>query len=99
MSKIFLALAAILTSSLAFASAPDLIPADGSCWKTFAPRPGNAPASEMIKQRDGYRLTLASGGKAHAYGGWTCHIEGLEPGRHYRFRADVAASGFSGSEQ
>ena len=64
------ALTAGVASHDAPASNDDLIPADGSCWKQFAPRPSKAPAGELRKQDTGYTLTLASGGsQTHRSGG------------------------------
>jgi predicted amidohydrolase len=85
----FIQLAAFATfvAAAAGASAEELIPADGSCWKPFAPRTQNAPVGELRKGDDGYVLTSASGGKRHVYGGWRCRIEGIEPGGYYRLRA------------
>jgi predicted amidohydrolase len=85
----------LVVAAAAVASSEELIPADGSCWKPFAPRPENAPAGEVRSQRDGYSLTSDAGGKPNVYGGWRCRIEGLEPGRHYRLRARVLPRGFT----
>jgi predicted amidohydrolase len=73
----------------------ELIPADGSCWQRFAPREVNAPAGELRKTDNRYTLTSASSGKTHVYGGWRCRIEAIEPGRHYRLRAQFTAQGFA----
>jgi predicted amidohydrolase len=81
------------------ASEDELVPRDGSCWKHFAPRANNAPSGERLEQGGGYTLTLVSGGKSHAYGGWRCRIEGIEPGRHYRLRAQVTPRGFAGGAE
>ncbi len=70
----------------------ELIPADVSRWRAFAPRPENAPASAAIATRvGGYVLKLAGGGKRFVYGGWRCRLEGIEPGAFYRFRARARA--------
>lgn len=52
-------------------AAQELIPADGSTWKPFAPRAQNAPQADAIpsSSAQGYRLKLTSGGKRFAYGG------------------------------
>ena len=76
----------------------ELIAPDGSCWTRFAPRAANAPAGEALKKEDGYTLTLASQGKSHVYGGWSCRVEGIEPGGHYRLRADIVPTGFANRE-
>jgi predicted amidohydrolase len=90
-------LAAALTLAAAtVASGDELIPADGSCWKPFAPRSQNAPGGEVRTQPGGYVLTSASGGKQNVYGGWRCRVEGIEPGRHYRLRARALPQGFAG---
>jgi predicted amidohydrolase len=81
------AAAVVFVTAAATASAEELVPADGSCWKPFAPRAQNAPAGELRKAEDGYILTSASGGRRHVYGGWRCRIEGIEPGGYYRLRA------------
>jgi predicted amidohydrolase len=90
------ALGVLAAPPLALASDNELIPADGSCWKTFAPREMNAPAGELRKHDSSYALTLASSGKRYAYGGWRCRIESLEPQRYYRVRAQFTPSGFAG---
>lgn len=79
-------------------AAQELIPADASGWKPFAPRTQTAPRTEAVPSPapNGYQLKLASGGKRYVYGGWTCHLEGIEAGAWYRFRAralprDIAA--------
>jgi predicted amidohydrolase len=93
--------AALLVAAAAFAvtpgpaSAEELIPNDGSCWKRFAPRAQTAPAGELRTQNGRYALTLVSGGKEHAYGGWRCRIDGIEPGRYYRLRAQALPQGFT----
>jgi len=93
------AIAAALVAP-ASVSAEDLIAADGSCWKPFAPREGNGPAGEMRTQKDGgYTLTLSSGGKRHPYGGWRCRVEGIEGGRYYRLRAVAKPGGFASRAQ
>jgi predicted amidohydrolase len=71
----------------------NLIAADGSCWKRFAPRPVNSPSGELTKQPSGYTLTSRSGDKAYVYGGWSCRVEGVDPERHYRVRAQFTATG------
>ena len=73
----------------------ELIPRDGSCWKPFAPRAANAPAADLQKGSGQYTLTLVSGGKSHAYGGWRCRVEGIEPGGYYRLRTQVVPKGFA----
>ena len=90
---VLLAAAAIPVTAGGRASEGELIPADGSCWKSFAPRAENAPAGELLKQEDGYALTLSSGGKRYVYGGWRCRIESVEPERHYRIRAQFTPKG------
>ena len=92
-----LAAAAMVVAAAATASAEELVPADGSCWKPFAPRSQNAPAGELRNGDGGYSLTSASGGKQHVYGGWRCRIESLEPGGHYRLRARFTPRGFGGT--
>ena len=77
------------------ASAENLIGADGSCWKQFAPRAENAPqASLKVDATDGSLLNLSSDGRPNVYGGWRCRIDGIEPGRHYRLRALARPRGF-----
>jgi predicted amidohydrolase len=88
-------LAATVLSIATRAAEVELIPADGSCWKRFAPRSQNAPAGEMRQTDGGYALTLASGGRSYAYGGWTCRIEGIHPGRHYRLQIRAVPQGFA----
>jgi predicted amidohydrolase len=88
--------AAALVAPQRAASSEELIPADGSCWKPFAPRTDNGPAGELRKQDGGYILTLSSGGKRHPYGGWRCRVEGIEGGRYYRLRAQARPRGFAG---
>ena len=94
------AAALILLAGAVIVAAPratiesELVPPDGSCWKRFAPRADNAPAGDLRKQNGTYTLTLASGGKRHEYGGWTCRVEGVEPERFYRVRARVMPKGF-----
>lgn len=84
---LFLAAALSTVAPHAAARETDLIPADGSCWKRFAPREANAPAGELLKGEGNYSLTSSSGGKKYVYGGWRCRIEGIEPERYYRVRA------------
>lgn len=88
---------ATFVAAAAAASAEELVPADGSCWKPFAPRSQNAPVGELRNGDEGYTLTSASGGKQHVYGGWRCRIEGIEPGDYYRLRARFTPRGFGGS--
>jgi predicted amidohydrolase len=88
------AAATLILAAAAVASSDELIPADGSCWKPFAPRAQNAPAGEVRTQPNGYVLTSDAGGKRNVYGGWRCRIEGIEPGRHYRLRARALPRGF-----
>jgi predicted amidohydrolase len=92
---LFAAIATLLAPQLLLASDAELIPSDGSCWKPFSPRAANAPAGELRKQPGGYTLTLASGGKRYAYGGWRCRLENIQPEQHYRVRAQFAPSGFA----
>ena len=84
----------LMLAAAAVASSEELIPADGSCWKPFAPRSQNAPAGEVRTQPGGYVLTSDASGKRNVYGGWRCRIEGIEPGRHYRLRARALPRGF-----
>lgn len=91
------AAATIVAAASSFASAGELVPSDGSCWKPFAPRAQNAPSGDVRRHDGGYTLTSASGGKRHAYGGWRCRIEGIEPGGHYRLRARFLPRGFAES--
>jgi predicted amidohydrolase len=93
-ATLLVAAAALLVSPRA-ASSEELIPSDGSCWTRFAPRAQNAPDGELRKHDGRYALTLASDGKAHAYGGWRCRIGGVEPGRYYRMRAQALPRGFA----
>ena len=86
--------ATLMLAAAAVASSEELIPADGSCWKPFAPRSQNAPAGEVRTQPGGYVLTSDASGKRNVYGGWRCRIEGIEPGRHYRLRARALPRGF-----
>ena len=88
------AAATLVAAASSLASAEELIPADGSCWKLFAPRSQNAPTGEVRASDRGYILTAASGGKPHVYGGWRCRIDGIEPGAHYRLRARFVPRGF-----
>ena len=91
-----LAAAVTFVAAAAGASAEELVPADGSCWKPFAPRSQNAPVGELRKRGDGYILTSASSNKPHVYGGWRCRIEGIEPGGYYRLRARFTPRDFEG---
>ena len=93
-SRIFLLLA--IAGVPATASGEELIPTDGSCWKRFAPREATAPAGELLKKDGRYTLISMSGGKSYVYGGWTCRIQGIEPGGYYRLRAQAIPSGFTG---
>jgi predicted amidohydrolase len=93
-ATLLVAAAALLVTPRA-ASSEELIPSDGSCWTRFAPRTQNAPDGDLRKQDGRYALTLASGGKDHAYGGWRCRIDGIEPGRYYRLRAQALPRGFA----
>lgn len=95
LSAALLLSAATLLATPRAASGQELIPTDGSCWKRFAPRAQNAPAGELRNQDGRYALTLASGGKEHGYGGWRCRIDGIEPGRYYRLRAQALPRGFA----
>jgi predicted amidohydrolase len=92
---IVVAATTFLASHAATAADAELIPADGSCWKQFAPRASNAPSSELRKQHAGYTLTLASNGRRYAYGGWRCRIDNLQPEQFYRLRAQFAPAGFA----
>jgi predicted amidohydrolase len=92
---LFVAFAVLAAVPSIAAAEGELIPADGSCWKRFAPRADNAPTGELRKTDGAYALTLASAGKSHAYGGWTCRIEGVEPGGYYRLRAQIVPRGFA----
>jgi predicted amidohydrolase len=92
-SVLFLAAALSTVALQAAVREADLIPADGSCWKRFAPRETNAPVGELLKGDGKYSLTLSSGGKKYVYGGWKCRIEGIEPERHYRVRATFTPKG------
>jgi predicted amidohydrolase len=97
-SRVVLLMAsAVFVAAQAAAADDELIPADGSCWKRFAPRADNAPAGALRKLGSAYALTLATEGKSGAYGGWSCRIEGIEPGRHYRLRARIIPNGFAES--
>jgi predicted amidohydrolase len=91
--------ATLMLAGAAVASGEELIPADGSCWKPFAPRSQNAPAGEVRKQPGGYSLTSSASGKGNVYGGWRCRIEGIEAGRYYRLRARVKPRGFADHAQ
>ena len=88
--------AAVLTLPTVARAEDELIPADGSCWKPFAPRQENAPSGEVVKASSGYGLTLSSGGKKYVYGGWRCRIEGIAADRHYRLRAEFTPKGLTG---
>lgn len=88
--------ATLMLAGAVVASGEELIPADGSCWKPFAPRAQNAPAGEVRKQQSGYSLTSSAGGKRNVYGGWRCRVEGIEAGRYYRLRARLKPTGFAG---
>jgi predicted amidohydrolase len=90
------AISAVLVLSPRAASANELIPADGSCWKRFAPRAANAPSAEVVKQDRRYTLTLVSGGKANVYGGWSCRIDGIAPAGYYRLQSQFIAKGLTG---
>jgi predicted amidohydrolase len=91
----------LLTATVAVASprgaaaSEELVPGDGSCWTRFAPRAANAPSGGLLKQNGRYILTVASGGKKHVYGGWSCRIEGIVAERHYRLRAQFVPTGLA----
>ncbi len=89
---------ALLSAHDAAASDTELIPADGSCWRQFAPRASNAAAGELRKQETGYTLTLASGGKRYGYGGWRCRLEQVEAEQHYRVRARFVPKGLQDAD-
>jgi predicted amidohydrolase len=91
------AAATLVAAASSVASAEELVPADGTCWKPFAPRAQNAPRGDVRRHEGGYTLTSVSAGKRHVYGGWRCRIEGIEPGGHYRVRARFRPRGFAES--
>jgi predicted amidohydrolase len=93
------AAAALAAAAAPVAAAEELVPADGSCWQRFAPRPQNAPVGRRRAGANGYILASASGGRQNVYGGWRCRIEGIEPGRHYRLRARFTPRGFPGDAE
>jgi predicted amidohydrolase len=97
--RLALAAATFMLAAAAVASGEELIPADGSCWKPFAPRSQNAPAGEVRKQPSGYSLTSSASGKRNVYGGWRCRVEGIEAGRYYRLRARVKPRGFADRDE
>lgn len=78
----------VILAAVSWAAAQELIPANVSAWQKFAPREQTAPRADAVPSSlpNGYRLSLASGGKRFVYGGWRCRLEGIEAGSWYRFR-------------
>ena len=65
-------------------------------WQPWAARDEIAPKTSVATDRDRGEpgaLLIAGGGNASAYGGWQRLVEGIEPGRWYRFVAHYQTDG------
>lgn len=61
-------------------------------WTTWAPRAELAPTAQVVACEGGTALELRAT-RFESYGQWVTRVEGIEPGKYYRFEAWHQSSG------